>query len=132
MSEQAPAAHSGPTATVEHDGGAAYAAPNFLGLEAPWLISLAVVVVLAILVWKNVPAAIGRALDSKIARIREQLAEAETLRKEAEALKAEYQKKAKSAESEAKDMLERAKAEAGNIVAKAKKDAEEGINPWVF
>jgi len=123
MSEQNPAEHSDTSATVEH-GGEAHAAPNVFGLEAPWFISLAVVAVLAILVWKKVPAAIGRALDSNIARIRDQLHEAETLRKEAEALKAEYQKKAKSAESEAQEMIERANAEAANIVAKAKKDAE--------
>ena len=72
----------------------------------------------------KVPAAIARALDSKIAHIRAQLAEAEDLRKEAEALKAEYQAKAKAAESEAKAMIERAHVEAGNIVAKAKTDAE--------
>ena len=42
------------------------------------------------------PAAIGKALDDKITLIRAQLAEAEALRKEAEALKAEYEEKAKS------------------------------------
>ena len=101
------------------------AEPTAFGfLTAPMAISLAVIVVLALLVWKRVPAAIASALDSNIARIRNQLAEAETLRKEAEALKSEYEAKAKSAESEAKAMLKRAEAEAGNIVAKAKIDAE--------
>jgi hypothetical protein len=42
---------------------------------------------------EKVPGAIGKALDAKIALIRDQLAEAETLRKEAEALKAEYEAK---------------------------------------
>ena len=51
-------------------------------------------VVFALLIWKKVPGAIGRALDGKIALIRDQLAEAEALRKEAEALKAEYEAKA--------------------------------------
>lgn len=64
--------------------------PTFLGLNAPAFISLAMIVVIAIIVWKKVPAAIGKALDDKIAVIRDQLAEAESLRKEAEALKAEY------------------------------------------
>ena len=40
------------------------------------------------------PAAIGKALDKKIAAIRDQLDEAAALRKEAEALKAEYEAKA--------------------------------------
>ena len=77
-------------------------------LTAPVAIALAMIVVIAIMIWKKVPAAIGRALDSKIALIRDQLAEAESLRKEAEALKAEYKKKSKSA---AKDAANAVKAE---------------------
>jgi len=92
--------------------------------DAPMFIALAMIVVLAIMVWKKVPAAIGKALDAKIALIRDQLAEAEALRKEAEALKAEYQAKAKSAEAEAAAVIERAHGEADEIVAKAKSDAE--------
>ncbi|MFL6742717.1 MAG: F0F1 ATP synthase subunit B [Sphingomicrobium sp.] len=94
------------------------------GLTAPAWIALAMIVVLAILVWKKVPGAIGRALDDKIALIRGQLAEAESLRKEAEALKAEYGAKAKSADKDRDALLERAKHEADEIVAKAKADAE--------
>ena len=93
-------------------------------LTAPMAISVAMIVVIAILVWKKVPAAIGAALDRKIAGIRDQLAEAETLRKEAEALKAEYAAKAAEAENEAKAMLERAKQEAAAMVEKARKDAD--------
>ena len=40
-------------------------------------VALAMLVVFAIMIWKKVPAAIGKALDKKIAAIREQLAEAE-------------------------------------------------------
>ena len=115
---------SEPVATVEHQPGAAHAEPTAFGLTAPMFIGLAMLVVFAILAWKKVPAAIGKALDSKIALIRDQLAEAEALRKEAEALKAEYEKKAKSAEKEAAAVIERAHGEAGEIVAKAKTDAE--------
>ena len=93
-------------------------------LTAPMAISLAVIVVLAILVWKKVPGAIARALDDKIAVIRDQLAEAESLRKEAEALKAEYEAKAASADQDRQALLERARHEADEIVAKAKTDAE--------
>ena len=94
------------------------------GLTAPAFIALAMIVVIAILVWKKVPGAIGRALDNKIALIRDQLAEAESLRKEAEALKAEYEAKAKSADKDREALLERAKHEADEIVARAKTDAE--------
>src|SRR5690349_5600024 len=94
------------------------------GLTAPAFIALAMIVVIAILVWKKVPGAIGRALDDKIKLIRDQLAEAESLRKEAEALKAEYEAKAKSADKDREALLERARHEAHEIVAKAKTDAE--------
>lgn len=120
MSEPHPAA----VASVEHDSGAAHVEPNFYGVTAPMFIGLAMLVVIAIMVWKKVPAAIGKALDAKIKLIRDQLAEAEALRKEAEALKAEYQAKADSADAEAAAMIERAHGEAEEIVAKAKSDAE--------
>ena len=119
-----PAQHPEAAATVQHEGGAAHEAPNFMGLEAPWFIAFAIVVVFALLIWKRVPAAIGRALDSRIELIRDQLAEAETLRKEAEALKAEYEKKAKSADKDRETLIERARHDADEIVAKAKTDAE--------
>src|SRR3954451_16097201 len=102
----------------------AEAEPTFLGLNPGGWVALAMLVVFAILVWKRVPAAIGKALDSKIALIRDQLAEAESLRKEAEALKAEYAAKAASADKDREALLERAKHEADEIVAKAKTDAE--------
>ena len=70
------------------------AEPTAFGLIPPAWIALAMIVVIAIMIWKKVPGAIGKALDDKIALIRDQLAEAESLRKEAEALKAEYEKKA--------------------------------------
>ena len=98
--------------------------PTYLGLNPGGWVALAMLAVFAILIWKKVPGAIGRALDSKIALIRDQLAEAESLRKEAEALKAEYEAKAASVDKDREAMLERAKHEAGEIVAKAKTDAE--------
>jgi F-type H+-transporting ATPase subunit b len=97
---------------------------TFLGLDPGGWVALAMLAVFAILLWQKVPAAIGRALDSKIALIRDQLAEAEALRKEAEALKKEYEKKAKSADKDRDALMERAKHEADEIVAKARIDAE--------
>ena len=119
-----PAEHPQAVASVQHNGGDLHQEPTAFGLAAPAFISLAMIVVIAIIVWKKVPAAIGRALDAKIATIRDQLAEAESLRKEAEALKAEYQAKAASADKDRAALLERAKHEAEEIVAKAKTDAE--------
>ena len=117
MSE--PQVHTG-TQVPAHE-----AEPTAFGfLTAPMAIALAIIFVLAIMVWKKVPGAIAGALDSKIALIRDQLAEAESLRKEAEALKAEYEAKASSADKDRAALLERARHEADEIVAKAKTDAE--------
>ena len=120
-----PAEHPEAVASVEHGGGAGeHAQPSFYGITAPMFISAAMFVVVGIMLWKKVFHAIARALDDKIALIRDQLEEAEALRKEAEALKAEYEKKAKGVEKDRKALLERAKHEADEIVAKAKSDAE--------
>ena len=98
--------------------------PTLLGLTPPMWIALAMIAVFAILIWKKVPGAIGKALDKKIAAIREQLDEAEALRKEAEALKAEYAAKAAAAEAEAAAMVERARHEADSLIEKARQDAD--------
>lgn len=100
------------------------AEPTFFGLNPGGWVALAMLVVFAILIWKRVPGAVAKALDSKIELIRGQLAEAESLRKEAEALKAEYEAKAASADKDREALIERAKHEADEIVAKAKVDAE--------
>ena len=91
-------------------------------LDAPGWVALAMLAVFAIMIWKRVPALVGKLLDGKIAAIRDQLANAERLRKEAEALKAEYEARSAAAETEAAAMIERAKEEAKGIVAKARTD----------
>lgn len=95
-----------------------------LGFDATGWVSIAMLAVIAIMLWKKVPAAIGRALDKKIAGIRDQLDEASRLRGEAEALRAEYEAKAAAADGEASQMRQRAHAEAEAIVAQARIDAE--------
>jgi F-type H+-transporting ATPase subunit b len=111
--------HSG----TEQPGSPAHAAePSALGLDAAQWVSLAMIAVFALLIWKRVPAAIGSALDKKIATIRGQLEEAKQLRAEAEAIKAEYEAKAAAAEAEAATMIERARHEAEGIVEQAKAD----------
>jgi F-type H+-transporting ATPase subunit b len=106
-----------------HGGAVPHAEPTALGLDATAWVALAMLVVIAIMLWKKVPAAIGRALDKKIAAIREQLEEAAKLRAEAEALKAEYEARAAQAGAEAATMLERARHEAEAIVEQAKADS---------
>ena len=121
---RAPAGDGAESGQVEHVGAPEHhPLPTALGLDAPQWIALAMVVVFAILIWKRVPALIGRALDSKIAAIRAQLDEAAQLRAEAEAIRAEYETKAARADAEAATVLERARAEAEGIVRQAESDA---------
>jgi F-type H+-transporting ATPase subunit b len=110
-------ATTGAAAPAEHAEATAF------GLDAPGWIALAMIAVIAIMIWKKVPGAIGKALDNKIATIRRQLDEAAQLRSEAEALKAEYEAKAAQADAEAATMIERARAEADGIVRQAEADA---------
>jgi F-type H+-transporting ATPase subunit b len=111
--------------TARDEGhGVVHAEPAIGGvLDATVIVSLSMLVVIAIMLWKKVPAAIGRALDKKIAGIREQLDEAARLRAEAEALRAEYEAKSAAAGAEAEATLARARAEAQGIVEQARIDA---------
>ncbi len=112
-------AHTEVQAGVEHQ-----VDPKALGFDATMLVGLSMLVVVLLMLWKKVPAAIGKALDGKIAAIRGQLDEASALRAEAEALKAEYQAKFSAADAETAAMLERARHEADGIRAKAETDAQ--------
>ena len=117
MAEHAPPAGHATTAAVEH--GVPHEAPTAWGLDPGQWIALAMIAVFALMIWKRVPAAIGAALDKKIATIRTQLDEAAQLRAEAEALRAEYEAKAAQADAEAATMIERARVEAEAIVRQA-------------
>ena len=143
--EGTPAAHDADGVAETHEGvhdGAAttehHEDPSALGLNATAWVSLAMLVFLAVLVWKKVPGLIAKSLDAKIDGIRAQLAEAETLRKEAEALRDSYAKKLSdadgeaaqiraAAESEAALFVEKAKADSAALIARRKKMAEEKI-----
>lgn len=109
-------AHGGPT---EHAPD-----PSVFGLDATMWVSLAMAVLIGIIVWKKVPALIGKALDDRIAGIRAQLDEAAKLRAEAEALKAEYQSKLANAEKDAAALKARAEEEAATLVSEAKANTQ--------
>ena len=93
---------------------------------AVW-VAIAMAIVIALMVWKKVPTAIGKSLDAKIAAIREQLDEAKQLREEAEKLRAEYEDKAKAAEKDAAAIRARADEDAAAIIAKAEADAADMV-----
>jgi len=112
-------------AAAEHGGehAAPHAAPVAFGFIGPaaW-VSLAMVVLLAVAIWKKVPAMMSGMLDKSIAEIRHQLDEAKQLRAEAEALRKEYADKIAGAEKDAAAMLDHARHEADAIIAKAEAD----------
>lgn len=110
-------------ATVEAPVGPVDHEPTALGIAAGGWVAIAMLVVFGIAVLMKAPSFIGGALDKKIASIREQLATAENLRKEAEALKTEYEGKARDVHKEVEELRVSAERQAAEILVKAKADA---------
>ncbi|GGZ02260.1 hypothetical protein ACFSTD_09470 [Novosphingobium colocasiae] len=120
MAEAETAAHTG---AVEH-----HAEPALMGFAPPVaIVSASMLVLILIMLWKKVPSAITKGLDSSIAEIKAQLEEARSLRAEAESLRKEYADKIANAEKDAAALLEHARHEAEAIVAKAETDTAEVI-----
>ncbi len=109
--------------TTPAHGGETHAVPSALGMDATMWVALAMLVVIGLAIWKKVPAMVGAILDKQISGIKEQLDQATNLRKEAEAIKAEYQAKAKQAAKDAESIMAHAEEEAKLIVANAKSNA---------
>jgi F-type H+-transporting ATPase subunit b len=101
-----------------------HAEPAALGLDSYQWVGLAMLLLIAVMVWKKVPGMITGGLDAKIAEIAKQLDEAKGLRAEAESLRDEYVAKIAAAEKDAAAMREGAQAEADALVAKARSDSE--------
>jgi F-type H+-transporting ATPase subunit b len=115
-------------ATEAHGGPAEHGTdPTAFSMDATGWVSLAMAVLIAVLIWKKVPAAIGGILDKQIAEIRNQLDEASKLRKEAEALKAEYEAKIASAAKDAEALRARAQEDAAQAIEDAKAHAADLI-----
>jgi F-type H+-transporting ATPase subunit b len=93
------------------------------GFDPGGWVALAMVAVFVIMLRMKVPALIAGALDKQIAGIRQQLDEAANLRKEAEALKAEYEAKLNALDDDAAVLKAAASREADDIIKQAKLDA---------
>ncbi len=83
-------------------------------------VALAIITFFLLLIWKKIPAMIGRMLDSKVSEIAAQLDNAQSLREEASALLAKYQRDQRDAEKMAADMITRAEAEVKILTTEAK------------
>lgn len=97
---------------------------KWLGLDATGWVSVAMLILIGIMIWKGVPRLIGRALDNRVAKIKADLDEAQRLRAEAEALLADYQRKQAEATRDAEDILAHARTEADLLISEAKANAE--------
>lgn len=104
-------------------GAAEHAEVTALGLGPGGWVALSMIFLIGVMIWMKVPAMVAGMLDKKIEGIRAMLDEATKLRKEAEALKAEYEAKVASASDHARETTARAEEEARHIVEKAKQDA---------
>lgn len=83
-------------------------------------VGVGTLIFLGILLWKKVPSLITSALDARAAAIAKELEEAQRLRREAEALLAEYKKKRAEADGEAAAIVAEAKAEAERFASESR------------
>lgn len=97
--------------------------PTAFGLAPGGWVAMTVIALFVLMVYLKVPAMVTGMLDQKIAGIRALLDEAVKLRREADALKAEYEAKLANASADAAAMTAAAEEEAARIVAKAEADA---------
>lgn len=85
------------------------------------------VLFIALVVYLGVPGKVLAALDDRAKRIADELAEANRLREEAQALLAEYQQKRKEAEAEAEGIIAQAKSEAEAFAAETRRKLTETV-----
>lgn len=88
-----------------------------LFLDAHFWVGVALVIFLGILVWAGVPGLALKALDSRGAKVRAQLDEANRLREEAQALLADIRAQREQTEKLAAEVLANAKEEAQRLQA---------------
>lgn len=88
---------------------------------------IALCIIIAAAVYKGVFKTIGKSLDERADNIRKELDDARTLREEAQALLASYQRKQAEAEEQAKSIVEQARKDADSMAVQARKDLSERI-----
>jgi F-type H+-transporting ATPase subunit b len=82
---------------------------------------------LAIIWYVRAPQKVGKSLDDRAVRIREEIEEARELKEEAKQQLAEYQRRRREAEQEAQDILAAAKREAALLLEDARRRNDEYI-----
>ena len=89
-------------------------------MDATFFALVGLIIFLGIVVYMKVPGMITKALDDRAGAIAHQLAEAKSLREEAQKLLAEYKQKRTEAEKEAEAIVAAAKRDADNIAEEAR------------
>ncbi len=90
-------------------------------------VAMAIITFFLFMIWKKIPAMIGNMLDGKVNEISAQLDNAQTLREEASALLAKYQRDQRDAEKVAADMIAHAETEVKLLAGEAKVQVQDMI-----
>lgn len=96
-------------------------------MDATFWATVGLFIFLGIVAYFGVPKMIGKSLDDRAERIRNDIEEARKLREEAQQLLDEYKVKRAEAEKEASDIVAAAKIEAETLVVEAKAKTEEYV-----
>jgi F-type H+-transporting ATPase subunit b len=95
--------------------------------DAELFVAVGFGIFLIVLLWVGAHKKLAAALDSRVYRIKSELAEAERLRFEAETLLASFEKKREEAEAEAKAIVAQARTEAEMLAQEARQRLEEFV-----
>jgi F-type H+-transporting ATPase subunit b len=93
-----------------------------------FVVTLAFIVFIGILLYARVPARVAALLDARAAQIKADLAEARSLREEAQAVLASYERRQKDVQAQADRIVATAKEEALTAAAEAKEDLKASIH----
>ena len=104
---------------------AAAGAPFYI--DSSFWVAVAVILFLALVIYKGAHRAIIKALDNRADTIKAELEEARRLREEAQALLASYKRKQKEAEEQAENIVKQARHDAAVMANQARKDLAERI-----
>ena len=95
--------------------------------DAEFYVLVGFAIFVGVLIWVGAHSKLAALIDSRINRIKGELAEAERLRGEAETLLASFEKKRAEAEAEAKSIIAQAKEEAELIAAEGRRRLDEFV-----
>lgn len=101
--------------------------PFFSLANTNFVVLIAFLIFVGVLVYLGVPKLLTKALDDRAAGIKSDLDEARSLREEAQALLASYEKKQAEVQAQADRIVENAKAEAASAAEDAKADIANSV-----